>query len=43
MAEQSVELKRDKKKVGDLESKLNKAKLALATIQQLKVDLAAAK
>ena len=39
--EQSSELKRTKKKVRNLESKLNKAKLALATINQLKAYLAA--
>ena len=40
--EQLAELKRAKKEVGSLESKLKKAKLALATTDQLKADLAAA-
>ncbi|GFZ08884.1 hypothetical protein Acr_20g0006920 [Actinidia rufa] len=42
--EESLEVFRDllaKKRVGNLESKLNKAKLRLATIEQLKVDLVA--
>ena len=43
MAEQSVELKKAKKKVGSLKSELNKRKLALAATDQLKVDLAATK
>ena len=43
MIEWSAELKRAKKKVGNLESKLNKAKLALAAIDQLKTNLAIAK
>ena len=43
MKEQSVELKRAKKKIGSLESELNKAKLLLTAIDQLKEDLAAAK
>ena len=41
MVEQSAELKRAKKKVGNLESKLNKTKLALAATDQLKADLMA--
>ena len=40
MKEQSAELKRAKKKIGDLESELNKAKLSLTAIDQLKEDLA---
>ena len=40
MAEQSTELKRAKKKTGSLESELNKARLALANINQLKANLA---
>ena len=40
--EQLAELKRAKKEVGSLESKLKKAKLALATTDQLKADLAVA-
>ena len=43
MIVRSAELKRAKKKVGILESKLNKAKLALAAIDQLKTNLAIAK
>ena len=43
MVEQSTELKRAKKKVDNLESELNKAKLALAVIDHLKADLAAPK
>ena len=42
MAEHSIELKRAKKKMGNLESELNKARLAQANIDQLKADLAAA-
>ena len=42
MKEKSIELKKAKKKVGSLESELKKAKLELATIEQLKVDLAVA-
>ena len=41
MKEQSSELKKTKKKMGSLESKLNKAKLTLAATNQLKADLAA--
>ncbi|GFS42474.1 hypothetical protein Acr_00g0080030 [Actinidia rufa] len=40
MKEPSVELKKAKKKVGSLESELNKAKLKLAAIDQLKANLA---
>ena len=43
MAEQSAEMKRAKKKMGNLEFELNKAKLALGEIDQLKADLATAK
>ena len=39
---QSAELKRAKKKVDNLESKRNKAKLTLAIVDQLKADLVAA-
>ena len=38
---QSAELKKTKKKVGSLESELNKAKLILAVTNHLKADLAA--
>ena len=40
MKKQSVKLKKSKKKVGSLESELNKAKLALTATNLLKVDLA---
>ena len=40
MAKVSVELKRVKKKMSNLESKLKKAKLSLVDVDQLKVDLA---
>ena len=40
MVEQSTELKRAKKKVGNLKSELNKAKLAMATIDNWKANLA---
>ena len=40
MMEQSTELKKAKKKVGGLESELNKAKLVLPTTDQLKANLA---
>ena len=43
MKDQSTELQRAKKKVGNQESKLNKAKLALSATDQLKSDLAATK
>ena len=39
MKQQSTELKKSKKKVSNLESKLKQAKLALAAIEQLKLDL----
>ncbi|GFY88886.1 hypothetical protein Acr_06g0008260 [Actinidia rufa] len=42
MKEQSNELKHSNEKVGSLESKLNKAKLALPIADQLKLDLATA-
>ena len=42
MKKQSNELKRTKRKVGSLESELNKAKATLAATDQLKVDLAIA-
>ena len=41
MKDQLAKLKRANKKVGSLESELNKAKLALAATDQLKEDLAA--
>ena len=41
MAKHSIELKRAKKKTASLESDLQKAKLTLANVDQLKVDLAA--
>ena len=41
MAEHSVELKRAKKKMGNLESELNKARLMLAKVDKLKADLVA--
>ncbi|GFS30002.1 hypothetical protein Acr_00g0009640 [Actinidia rufa] len=39
MKQQSAELKKTKKKVGSLEYELNKAKLSLASIDQLKLDI----
>ena len=42
MKDQSAELKRSNKKVGNLESELNKAKLALSVADKLKTDLVAA-
>ena len=42
MKVQLAKLRRAKKKIGGLESKLNKAKLSLTAIDQLKEDLAAA-
>ena len=43
MAGHSAELKRAKKKSDNLESKMKKAKLALAEVDQLKADLAVVK
>ena len=43
MKQQSTELKKFKKKVSNLEFELKQAKLALATINQLKMNLVAAK
>ena len=43
MVEHLAELKRAKKKMGNLESELNKARLALADIDLLKADLATKK
>ena len=43
ISEHSTELKRAKKKTGRLKSELKKARLALANLGQLKVDLAATK
>ena len=40
MKQQSAKLKKTKKKVNNLESKLKHAKLALAIVEQLKLDLA---
>ena len=40
MKEQSIELKRAKKKMGGLESELNKAKVALASMDAMKRNLA---
>ena len=39
MIEQSTELKRAKKKMGELKFELNKARLALADVYQLMADL----
>ena len=41
MKEQSNELKKAKRKIDGLESELNKAKIMLADVDQLKTDLAA--